>query len=197
MKISVKQGIYNLRKAGQNNRFREPTQESHLKMEVSLEKMDCGGDNMAERLTPKHLKSLLGKELCVSDWLTITQDRINAFARCTEDRQWIHVDVERAREGPLGSTVAHGFLILSLLPYFHQQNPLFNLKFRMAVNYGLNRVRFVHSVKPGDRIRNRTVLKEFTRKGFFRMLLTIENTIEIDGQDKPALVAEFLAMIFL
>jgi len=152
---------------------------------------------MPERLSPKYLKSFLGKELGVSDWLTISQDRINAFAACTEDRQWIHVDEEKACQGPLGSTVAHGFLVLSLLPHFHQHIPLFQRKFRMAVNYGLNRVRFVRPVKPGSRIRNRAVLKGFTRKGFFRMLLTIENTIEIEGEDKPALVAELLALIFL
>lgn len=150
-----------------------------------------------ERLTPKHLKSLLGKELGVSDWITITQDRINAFAECTEDRQWIHVDEERAQKGPLGATVAHGFLLLSLLPHFHQQNPLFSLKFKMAVNYGLNRVRFIHPVKSGNRIRNKAILKEVKRKGFFRILLTIENTIEIDREEKPALVADLLVMIFL
>ena len=152
---------------------------------------------MAERLTPKVLRSLVGKELGVSEWFTITQDRIHAFAESTEDRQWIHVDEEKAREGPLHGTVAHGFLILSLLPHFLQQIPLFNLRFRMAVHYGLNRVRFVHPVKPGNRIRNRAVLKDFSRKGFFRVLLTIENTIEIEDESKPALVAELLGMIFL
>jgi len=152
---------------------------------------------MAERLTPKVLKSLVGQELGVSEWFTITQDRINAFAESTEDRQWIHVDEEKAKEGPLHGTVAHGFLILSLLPHFLQQAPLFKMGFRMTVNYGLNRVRFVHPVKPGKRIRNRAVLKGLTRKGFFRMLLTIENTVEIEEERKPALVAELLGMIFL
>ncbi|MGB8951567.1 MAG: MaoC family dehydratase [Candidatus Aminicenantales bacterium] len=152
---------------------------------------------MNERLRPQRIKELLGKEIGKSDWLTIDQSRINAFAECTEDRQWIHVDPEKAGKGPLKSTVAHGFLILSLLSYFHQQNPLFRMKFRMAANYGLNRVRFIHPVRPGNRIRNRAVLKEMTKKGFRRVILRIENTVEIEGENKPALVAELLVMIFL
>ena len=98
--------------------------------------------------------------------MEITQDRINAFAECTEDRQWIHVDEQRAKNGPLGSTVAHGFLLLSLLPHLNLKNEIFSLRSKMAVNYGLNQVRFINPVKPGNYIRNRAVLKDITKKGF-------------------------------
>jgi acyl dehydratase len=149
----------------------------------------------ADRLTPKALKDLVGKEVGLSDWLVVTQDRVNAFAACTGDRQWIHVDRDRAAKGPLGGTVAHGFLLLSLLPQFLAESALFRRKCRMAVNYGLNRVRFVSPVLTGARVRNRAVLKEVARKGFRRMLVTVENTIEIEGEKRPAAVAETLVLI--
>ena len=148
-----------------------------------------------DRLTPKALKGLLGKELGVSDWLTVTQERIDAFAACTGDRQWIHIDPDQAARGPLGRTVAHGFLLLSLLPRFLAETPLFRKECRMAVNYGLNRVRFLSPVLTGARVRNRAVLKEVARKGFRRMLVTVENTIEIEGEKRPAAVAEILVLI--
>lgn len=152
---------------------------------------------MTERLTPRRLKSLVGSELSVSDWMTVGQDRIDAFAACTDDRQWIHVDPERARQSPLGGTVAHGFLLLSLIPRFLQDHPIFRMRSRMIVNYGLNRVRFISPVRSGSRIRNRTTLSALTRKGFRRILLTFANTIEIEGEAKPALTAELLALIIL
>jgi acyl dehydratase len=156
-----------------------------------------GLEGVVERLTPRKIKALLGKEIDLSEWKAISQDRINAFAECTEDRQWIHVDEELARRGPLGGTVAHGLLILSLLPEILQKIPLFRLKYRWVVNYGANRIRFINPVRSGSRIRNRAVLKAMERKGFRRILLTIENTVEIEGENKPALVAELLAMVFL
>ena len=152
---------------------------------------------MNEKLSLKRLKEMAGSEVGLSDWLTITQERIDAFAECTEDRQWIHVEPEKASRSPLGGTVAHGFLLLALLPYFGRGNPLFNMEFKMAVNYGLNRVRFIHPVHPGDRVRNRAVLKDFRKKGFPRILLTIENTLEIEGRTKPAMTAELLAMFVI
>ncbi|MDD8015412.1 MAG: MaoC family dehydratase [Acidobacteriota bacterium] len=152
---------------------------------------------MNEKLSLKRLKEMAGLEVGLSDWLTITQERIDAFAECTEDRQWIHVDPEKASRSPLGGTVAHGFLLLALLPNFGRGNPLFNMEFKMAVNYGLNRVRFIHPVHPGDRVRNRAVLKDFRKKGFRRILLTIENTLEIEGRTKPAMTAELLAMFVI
>jgi acyl dehydratase len=145
-------------------------------------------------LTPKALKGLVGKELGISDWLIVTQERVDAFAECTEDRQWIHVDRGKAAKGPLGGTVAHGFLLLSLLPYFLGRSGLFRKGFKMAVNYGLNRVRFVSPVRTGGRVRNRAVLKSVERKGFRRMLATVENTIEIEGGSRPAAVAELLVL---
>jgi len=152
---------------------------------------------MPERLTARKLKSALGREIGNSDWLIMTQERIDAFAGCTGDRQWIHVDRERAAESPLGGTVAHAFLLLSLLPYFLRQISILQMKHKMAVNYGLDRVRFLVPVRPGDRVRNRAVLKEIRKKGFRKVLLKIENTVEIDGGDKPAMIAELLVYVYL
>lgn len=151
---------------------------------------------MAERLTPRKLKARLGKEMGTSDWFVMTQDRINAFADCTEDRQWNHVDPVRAAKSRLGGTIAHGFLLLSLVAHFLQQLPLFQMKFKMAANYGLDRVRFINPVRPGSRIRNRAVLKDIQKKGFRKLLLKIENTLEIEGQEKPAMVAELLVLLY-
>ncbi len=150
-----------------------------------------------KRLSPRKLKALLGREVGLSDWFTVTQERIDAFAEATEDRQWIHVDPERAARGPLGGTVAHGFLLLSLVPFFNFENEIFSGRFRMAVNYGLDRVRFPHSVRAGSRVRNRAVLKRIEKRGFRKVLVAVENTMEIEGVDKPAMVAEVLALIYL
>jgi acyl dehydratase len=151
---------------------------------------------LAERLTPRKLKSHLGKDIGTSDWFVMTQDRINAFAESTEDRQWIHVDPERAAKSRLGGTVAHGFLLLSLVAPLVQELPLFQMKSKMAVNYGLDRVRFIQAVRPGARIRNRAVLKDIQKRGFRKVLLKIENTLEIEGEKKPAMVAELLVLIY-
>jgi acyl dehydratase len=150
-----------------------------------------------KRLSLRKLKAMLGREVGVSDWFPVTQERIDAFAAVTEDRQWIHVDPERAARSPLGGTVAHGFLLLSLVPYFNLSNEVFAGRFRVAVNYGLDRVRFPHPVRAGSRVRNRAVLKKIEKRGFRRVLVTVENTVEIEGVDKPAMVAEVLALIVL
>jgi acyl dehydratase len=150
-----------------------------------------------KRLSLRKLKAMVGREVGLSDWFTVTQDRIDAFADCTEDRQWIHVDPERAARSPLGGTVAHGFLLLSLVPLFNYQNDIFTGRFRMAVNYGLNRVRFPHPVLAGSRVRNRAVLRSIEKRGFRKVLVTVENTLEAEGADKPAMVADTLALIFL
>ncbi|NOR15862.1 MAG: MaoC family dehydratase [Candidatus Aminicenantes bacterium] len=152
---------------------------------------------MSDKLSQKHLEDLLGQEIGLSDWMEITQERINDFADCTEDHQWIHVDLEKAKKGPLKSTVAHGFLLLSLLPHLNWQIDIFNKEIKMAVNYGLDRVRFIHPVKPGDRIRSRSLLKTITKRGFRRVLLSVESTLEIEGKKKPALVAELLVLVYL
>jgi acyl dehydratase len=149
------------------------------------------------RLSPRKLKAMVGREVGLSDWFTVTQERIDAFAAATEDRQWIHVDPERAARSPLGGTVAHGFLLLSLVPFFNYRNEVFTGRFRMAVNYGLDRVRFPHSVRAGSRVRNRAVLKKIEKRGFRKVLVTVENTMEVEGADKPAMVADVLALIYL
>lgn len=157
-----------------------------------------GATAMLNAITiPRQLKDLLGREIGPTDWFEMTQERIDAFAAATDDRQWIHVDRERALQTPLGSTVAHGFLLLSLIPHFLQKSVIFNVPFKIAVNYGLNRVRFLNPVRPGDKIRHRAILQEITRKGFGRLLLKIDNTIEVEGAPKPALVAELLVLFFV
>ncbi len=152
---------------------------------------------MQKRLSLRKLKAMVGKEIGLSDWFLVTQERINSFADCTGDRQWIHVDEAKAARSPLGGTVAHGFMILSLIPQWNMSNEIFSGRFRMAVNYGLNRVRFPHPVRTGSRIRNRAVLKSIERRGFRKVLVTVENTVEIEGAEKPALFAEALALIYL
>jgi acyl dehydratase len=150
-----------------------------------------------KRLSLRKLKAMVGREVGLSDWFVISQGRIDAFADATEDRQWIHVDPERAAGSPLGGTVAHGFLLLSLVPYFSYSNEVFGGRFRMAVNYGLDRVRFPLSVRTGSRIRNRAVLKKIEKRGFRQILVTIENTVEVEGAAKPAMVADVLVLIYL
>ena len=138
------------------------------------------------------LEALVGREIALSDWFPVEQARIDAFADCTEDRQWIHVDKERARKGPLGGTIAHGFLVLALLPRLGLSDALAGFNLKYAFNYGLNRARFIAPVPAGARVRNRAVLRGVEKKGPRRLLIAIENTVEVEGADKPALVAEIL-----
>lgn len=149
------------------------------------------------KLTLAELEERVGQEVGLSPWLEMTQDRINAFAECTEDRQWIHVNEEQARKSPLRSTVAHGYLLVSLLAHFNLQIEIFQQEFRMAINYGLDHVRFLNPVRPGDRIRSRALLKTVEKQGLRKVLITVKNTLEIEGVDKPALIAEALALIYL
>lgn len=140
------------------------------------------------------LPSLIGKEVGVSRWIHVDQARIDAFANTTEDRQYIHVDPERARETPLGGTIAHGFLTLSLASAmnFDAVEPLDGLV--MGVNYGFDRLRFIAPVPAGSNIRGRFRLLAAEDKGGGRWLLRYEITVEIEGSDKPALVAEWLGL---
>jgi acyl dehydratase len=141
------------------------------------------------------IQQFLGCELGVSDWLTVDQDRIYAFADCTEDHQWIHIDIERARqESPWGTTIAHGYLTLSLLPRLQFGAGVFPAEVSQVVNYGLDKVRFIAPVKVGKRIRNRVMLLSVEDKGQGRLLKT-QNTVEIDGEEKPAMVAETLFLV--
>ena len=142
------------------------------------------------------IKQFVGQELGVSDWLTVDQERINAFADCTGDQQWIHVDVERARrESPLGSTIAHGYLTLALLPTMRKEVVTVPAGISQVVNYGLDRVRFIAPVKAGARIRTRVVLLAAGPQDEGRILITFKNTVEIEGETKPALIAQTLTLL--
>jgi len=139
----------------------------------------------------EELAAKVGQEVVVSDWLEVTQERINQFADATGDHQWIHVDVERARrESPFGTTIAHGFLTLSLLSHFLNNSLEFGNS-KMGVNYGCNRLRFTAPVKAGSRLRARFKLKEFQRiEGGVQMIWDV--AMECEGQQKPVLVAEWV-----
>jgi acyl dehydratase len=145
----------------------------------------------------EELRSLTGQEIAVGDWFEITQERINQFADATNDRQWIHVDVDRAKkESPFGSTIAHGFLTLSLFPYLAQQALRLRRGPRLAINYGSNRVRFTSPVPVNSRIRVRMTLLEVSPvEGGWQ--LRWQTTVEIEGRDKPACVAETLSRTYL
>jgi len=139
----------------------------------------------------EELAAKVGQEVVVSDWLEVTQERIDQFADATGDHQWIHVDVERARrESPFGTTIAHGFLTLSLLSHFLNNSLAFGNS-KMGVNYGCNRLRFTAPVKSGSRLRARLKLKEFQRiEGGVQMIWDV--AMECEGQEKPVLVAEWV-----
>ena len=141
------------------------------------------------------LKTLIGQVIGVSDWFLVDQERVNSFADATEDHQWIHVDVERAaREMPCKSTIVHGYLTLSLLPMFMSQiMTLENIS--MGINYGANKVRFINMVPVGARLRARMVLKAADPKGAGLMVAN-EITVEIEGEAKPALIAETLSLYY-
>ena len=136
----------------------------------------------------------IGEETGVSDWLEVDQDRINAFAQVTLDDQFIHTDPEAAARTPLGSTVAHGFLTLSLVSALASEGMVSPAGTVMALNYGVDRVRFVEPVKVDSRIRARTRLADVREKGPGRWLTTNEVTVEIEDVDKPAMVAEVLTL---
>ena len=145
----------------------------------------------------EELRGLVGQEVAIGDWFTITQAQINTFADVTHDRQWIHTDPERARrDSPFGTTVAHGFLTLSLLSHLHSQAVQIRGNVRMAINYGVNRVRFTSAVRAGSRIRTRSVLQELKEiADGIHLVWTI--AVEIEGTTKPALVAEWLVRLYL
>ena len=138
---------------------------------------------------------LVGSELGVSDWLEIDQKRVNNFADVTGDHQWIHSDVERAKaESPYGAPIAHGFLTLSLIPALSKDN--FRVQnAQLVINYGLNKVRFLSAVPVGSRIRVRSELADAVAKDPTTVDLTVRHTIEIDGVEKPAAVAEMIARV--
>ena len=156
---------------------------------------------MKKKATPvaygmKSLNQFLGQQVGLSDWIVVDQRRIDEFADCTGDRQWIHVDAERARrESPYGGTIAHGYLTLSLAASLTIEAGAIPHDAAAALNYGLDKARFITPVRAGARVRNRVVLQAIEDRGDGRILLTLLNTIEIDGEAKPALVAESLALL--
>jgi acyl dehydratase len=142
--------------------------------------------------TLQEVAALVGQEVALSDWVTITQEQINQFAQATGDHQWIHVDVERAKAGPFGAPIAHGFLTLSLLPRFFD-SAFQIVESRMGVNYGLNRVRFMAPVPVGSRLRARMKLLACEPIDKAGMQMTWEVTVEREGTAKPVCVAESIA----
>jgi acyl dehydratase len=147
------------------------------------------------QFTFSNIREFVGKELGVSNWLTVEQSRINQFAECSGDRQWIHVDVERAkRESPYRSPIAHGYLVLSLVAPLQMEIGAIPVGAAAAFNYGLDKVRFLAPVKAGARVRLRVALMEVAQRDSGVVLRT-NNTLEIEGSDKPALVAESLALV--
>lgn len=140
------------------------------------------------------LLAAVGSTLGTSDWLTIEQSRIDLFADATDDHQWIHVDAERAKSGPFGATIAHGYLTLSLMSYFLPQ--LLEVQMKMGVNYGCDKVRFPNAVRVGSRVRGhgQLIAAEATRDGGVQA--TIRVTVEIEGQDRPACVADTISRYY-
>jgi len=143
-------------------------------------------------LTLRGLENRVGEEIAVSPWLEITQERIDLFAKATEDFQWIHVDPERAKGSPFGTTIAHGFLTLSMLPKLTESTFQFADR-KMGVNYGLNRVRFTAPVPAGSRIRGRFTLAKFEKIEGNGVQTTWSVTLEREGGDKPVMIAETIS----
>ena len=143
------------------------------------------------------IRAMIGEEVGCSDWLTIDQDRILAFAEATEDRQFIHTDPEAAAATPFGGTIAHGFLTLSLLSRMGADAMLIPDAVRMGVNYGLESVRFLAPVRSGKRVRGRFTLDSLDEKAPGRVLMRHRVSVEIEGEEKPALTALWLTMIFI
>ena len=140
------------------------------------------------------VRSRVGEEIGLGEWLQIDQERIDAFAAATNDHQWIHVDPDKAAQGPFGATIAHGFLTLSLIPELAPKLAVPGV--RMGINYGLDRVRFITPVKVGSRIRARSKLVDvFEVEGGLQ--LKSEVTVEIEGSERPACVAETIARYYL
>ena len=140
----------------------------------------------------KEIRSRVGEEVGVSDWILIDQERIDAFADATEDRQFIHVDPAAAAETPFGGTIAHGFLTLSLLSRMAAEAMSVPEGLKMAVNYGFDRVRFLAPVRSGKRVRGRFTLDSAEEKAPGQILFRYTVTVEIEGEDKPALVADWI-----
>jgi acyl dehydratase len=147
--------------------------------------------------TLDEIRGRVGQEVGISSWLTVDQARIDAFAQATEDRQFIHIDPAAAAQTPFGGTIAHGFLSLSLLSRMGAEAMLLPGGLKMAVNYGLDRVRFVAPVRSGTRVRGRFTLDSVEEKAPGQILFRHAVTVEIEGGDKPALTALWLGLMFV
>ena len=146
--------------------------------------------------TLSDMPELVGKELGVSDWVTVSQQQINQFAECSGDRQWIHVDVERAkRESPFRRPVAHGYLTLAMVAPLAMEIGVIPRDAAAGLNYGIDKVRFLAPVPAGARVRLRVVLAGIEPKDAGQVIMRTQNTLEVEGSDKPALVAETLALL--
>ena len=145
------------------------------------------------------LVEYVGQSLGQSEWFQIDQDRINRFADATLDHQFIHVDPEKAKHTPFGGTIAHGFLTLSLLPYFQSKmaDMIVPEGLKMGMNYGFDKIRFLAPVSVDSRVRCVATLKEMTEKKPGQFLFNVELSVEIEGGDKPALIADWLLMYFV
>lgn len=149
---------------------------------------------MTKTIKIEDLPALAGKELEPSPWLTITQQRVDQFADATNDHQFIHVDPERARQTPFGGPIAHGFLTLSLLSFMNAQTAELPENLQMGINYGSDKVRYLMPVKVGQRIRSRQKILDINEKKPGQWLIKTAVTVDIDGEDTPALIAEILSM---
>jgi acyl dehydratase len=151
----------------------------------------------AKSLTLDEFRALAGTEVGVSDWIEVPQDKINAFAEVTGDHQFIHVNPELAAQTPFGTTIAHGYLTLSLLSVMAYQAMPGIKGTRMGVNYGLNKVRFMAPVKSGRKIRGRFTIADVTQRPDGAWQTTTNVTVEIEGETKPALAAEWVTLSYL
>ncbi len=151
---------------------------------------------MAIKVVPKEqMLDAIGTKFEPGPWIEITQDRINTFADCTEDHQFIHVDTEAAKNTPFGGTIAHGFLTLSLLPKLAEGNGIVPENIVMGLNYGFDKVRFLAPVKSGKRVRANAEITNVTTKDGKGFLVKQTISVEIEGEAKPALIAEWLTMV--
>jgi acyl dehydratase len=152
---------------------------------------------MFEMVPVEKFKKMVGVDNGVSDWVLIDQDRIDKFADCTIDHNWIHTDIELSKKGPFGGTIAHGFLTLSLLSAFMLSSRYLPEGLKMALNYGLNRVRFINPVPSGSRVRSKMIISDVQEKAPGQVLMTTRHTVEIEGVEKPACIAEFLTLFYI
>mmetsp|Transcript_28797 Transcript_28797/g.40556 ORF Transcript_28797/g.40556 Transcript_28797/m.40556 type:complete len:199 (-) Transcript_28797:39-635(-) len=165
--------------------------------EAALRELVTRPHNVPKTISFDEFKGQLGKEIGISGWFEVTQERINAFADATGDHQWIHIDVERAKkESPFGGPIAHGFLTLSLIPFLVAEALPKITGIKMGVNYGLNKVRFVAPIPVGAKIRARVALQETTEfPGGVQSVLKV--TLEKEGESKPAVVIEWITRYYV